>query len=58
MGVSSAIINFTRGISGILNVLNGCNIESGSYTEHFVGESDHEKVDRQNRKSSEITKKR
>ena len=58
MGVSSAIINFNQGISGILNVLNGCNIESGSYTEHFVDESDHEKVDRQNRKSSEITKKR
>ena len=58
MGVSSAIINFNRGISGILNVLNGCNIESGSYIEYFVGESDHEKVGRQNRASNGITKKR
>ena len=41
----------------ILNVLNGSNIEIGSYIEYFVGESDHEKVDRQNRKSNETTKK-
>ena len=52
MGVSSAIINFNNGSSGMLYVLKDCNIEIGFYTQLFFGESDQQKQEGKNRKSS------
>ena len=54
-GVTSTVLNFNDGSSGVLNVLNSLKIEPGKFTTEFCGKRDSERVTKMDLKSSDQT---
>ena len=54
-GVTSTVLNFSDGSSGILNVLNSLKNEPGKFTTEFCGKRDSERVTKMDLTSSDQT---
>ena len=52
-GVTSTVLNFNDGSSGVLNVLNSLKIEPGKFTTEFCGKRDSERVTKMDLTSSD-----
>ena len=52
-GVTSTVLNFNDGSSGVLNVLNSLKIEPGKFTAEFCGKRDSERVTKMDLTSSD-----